>query len=273
MDILNGPWFRRGLLIVSAIVFLFSSYKVGAYVLDSYENKKTYSNIKDLYYAEPEKEATGEPISPPAGDHSSEPDSTQAVESIEVEAFPEIQAKFTELQKQNEDIAGWLKIDKTKIDYPVVQAADNDYYLDKDVNKQKNAAGSIFMDYRNKLGGDNRNIILYGHNMKDGSMFADILHYESKWNFDNKSIIQFDSIYADAKWQIFSVYTSDVNFDYIKTDFQSDEEFKAFLDEIKAKSLHPSDIEVTENDRILTLSTCSYAYNDARFVVHAKLLQ
>jgi sortase B len=242
---------------------------VAAYVFASYENKKTYAEIRDLYHAGDE-----EVNKKKAADQLSRQDNL--FESVQNPVQPiakKINLKFNDLVKQNKDIVGWIKINNTKIDYPVTQADNNEFYLAYDVNKIKNAAGSIFMDYRNQVGSLNRNIIVYGHDMNNGSMFADLLSYESKWNFDNKSIIAFDTLYADGKWKIFSAYTTNFQFDYIKTDFRSTEEYMAFLDTIKAKSIHKSDVELTGDDTILTLSTCSYAFDDARFVVHAKLIK
>jgi sortase B len=153
-----------------------------------------------------------------------------------------------------------------------MQADDNVFYLERDINKNPNAAGAIFMDYRNNASGSDRHTILYGHNMKDGAMFAELLRYESRWNFENRSIVQFDGLYGDAKWEIFSVYTTEAKVDYLQTDFPTDDAYLSFLETIQAKSLHPKDATLTIDDRILTLSTCSYAYHDARFVVHARLV-
>jgi sortase B len=255
------PGVRIGLLVVAALVFLFSTYKVAAYLLDGFENKRTYAEIRNFYYEEPVARPTIQDKPP-----EQTPQPLIAVEK-------KVNAKFTELIKMNKDIVGWIKIDDTKIDYPVVQGKDNEFYLHHDINKKKNVAGSIFMDYRNKVGEYNRNIILYGHDMKNKTMFADLVAYESRWNFENKATIEFDTVYGDGKWVIFSAYTSDSSFDYIKTDFASDKEYQAFLDTVKGKSLHHSDVEVTAQDTILTLSTCSSAFEDARFVVHAKLLK
>jgi sortase B len=269
MNGVAARWIKWSLLSVALAVFLFSTYKIVVYFNASSENKKTYAEIRKLYvgvpsnvYQIPVETSSSMPIS-----WVNHPQNSQVL--IEKKPNP----KFNELLKQNEEIVGWIKINSTKIDYPVTQASDNQFYLDNDVNKLKNPAGSIFMDFRNLADGDNRNIILYGHDMRTGAMFANLLGYQSKWNFDNKSIIEFDTLYADQKWKIFSAYTTDSHFDYIKTDFSTNEEYLAFLKTIQAKSIHSTSIELTEADTILTLSTCSAASNDARFVVHAKLIK
>ncbi|QJD87036.1 class B sortase [Cohnella herbarum] len=265
---MNERSVRTSLLVTGAVVLLFSLYKIGVYAWDGYENKKTYEGIRDAYYEEPIVQGAA-PKTNPATDQAKPISVAVSSAAAKIPANLEFNAKFADLVKLNEDIVGWVKIDETRIDYPVVQAEDNDFYLSNDVNRKSNVAGSIFMDYRNKVGEANRNTILYGHDMKNKTMFAGLIDYESRWNFENKALIEFDTIYGDAKWVIFSAYTTDSSFDYIKTEFGSDEEFQVFLDTVQAKSLHASDVKVTAKDTILTLSTCSSAYEDARFVVHA----
>ncbi|BBI31687.1 SrtB family sortase [Cohnella abietis] len=249
---------------VGAIVLLFSMVKVGAYLQDGYKNRKTYAEIRNVYY-EPVRVQQLSSLPKPSEPIAQPQPSTAPLEK-------KFNVRFTDLVKRNEDIVGWITIEGTRIDYPVTQGEDNEFYLEHDVNKEENVAGSIFMDYRNNVGGFNRNFIIYGHDMKNKTMFADLVGYESRWNFENKATIEFDTIYGTGKWIIFSAYTTDSSFDYIKTDFASDEEYGAFLNEVKEKSLHHSDVEVSSKDTILTLSTCSSAFENARFVVHAKLI-
>lgn len=104
-------------------------------------------------------------------------------------------------------------------------------------------------------------------------MFADILTYESRWNFENRDIIQFDNLYENQTWQIFSAYRTNVDFDYIQTDFSSDEEYMQFLETIQSESLHKTDIVLSKHDKILTLSTCSNRNSVHRFTVHAVLVK
>ncbi|RKP53070.1 SrtB family sortase [Cohnella endophytica] len=257
---------RTSMLVAGAIVLSFALYKIGAYEKDSYVSKKTYADLRDVYYEQSlDRVAYPSALNAKAGALTGLPTPVH-------KAKPEFNAKFSDLVKVNEDIVGWVKIEGTRIDYPVAQGEDNEFYLNNDINRKSNVAGSIFMDYRNELGGENRNVILYGHDMKNKTMFADLVSYESRWNFENKATIEFDTLYGDGKWVIFSAYTTDISFDYLRTDFQSDEDYQLFLDTIKAKSLHRSDVQVSAKDSILTLSTCSSAYKDARFVVHAKRL-
>ena len=177
------------------------------------------------------------------------------------------------LYNKYEDYRGWIKVDNTNIDYPIVQGKDNSFYLDKDINKNYVSSGSIFMNYLNN-GFNDENTILFGHHMRNKTMFAQLEKYKEKEFFQNDNDIKIE-VENDKvlTYKVFSVYVTDANDNYIKTNFDNKSEYKEFLDKIKNKSIYKSDINVDENDKIITLSTCSYEFNDARMVVHGKLLK
>lgn len=177
------------------------------------------------------------------------------------------------LYNKYEDYRGWIKVDNTNIDYPIVQGKDNSFYLDKDINKNYLSSGSIFMNYLNN-GFNDENTILFGHHMRNKTMFAQLEKYKEKEFFQNDNDIKIE-VENDKvlTYKVFSVYVTDANDNYIKTNFDNKSEYKEFLDKIKNKSIYKSDINVDENDKIITLSTCSYEFNDARMVVHGKLLK
>ena len=183
--------------------------------------------------------------------------------------------KIKMLNGTNTDIYGWIKVNGTTIDYPVVQADDdNEFYLTRDFNKQENRAGAIFCDYRNSRDIlENRNLIIYGHNMLDGSRFADLLKYEKdKELFDNGIIELYteDTVYY---YEIFSVSEEDPASGYIQMDFGSDEEYIEFLNAIKERSVFQKDVVLDENSKIITLSTCkNYWLADSRFAVRGVLV-
>lgn len=177
------------------------------------------------------------------------------------------------LYNKYEDYRGWIKVDNTNIDYPIVQGKDNSFYLDKDINKNYVSSGSIFMNYLNN-GFNDENTILFGHHMRNKTMFAQLEKYKEKEFFQNDNDIKIE-VENDKvlTYKVFSVYVTDDNDNYIKTNFDNKSEYKEFLDKIKNKSIYKSDINVDENDKIITLSTCSYEFDDARMVVHGKLLK
>ena len=176
------------------------------------------------------------------------------------------------LYDKYEDYRGWIKIDNTNINYPIVQGKDNSFYLDKDINKNYLSSGSIFMNYLNH-GFNDENTVLFGHHMRNKTMFAQLKKYKEKEFFygDNDIVIEVENGKV-LKYKVFSAYVTDAKDNYIKTNFDDKDQYKEFLEDIKNKSQYKSDIDVNENDKIITLSTCSYEFNDARMVVHGKLL-
>ncbi len=179
-----------------------------------------------------------------------------------------------ELIKINPDTVGWLTVNNSKINYPVVQNKENNtYYLDRDFKKYKNTMGWIFMDYRNDPNDLNENTIIYGHNIPVGGiMFGSLKNSQSPSWYKNESnqIITFNTKSGDKQWKIFSTYKINVTEDYLVTTFNSDEEYQAFIDMIKSRSIYDFNTPVTTDDKILTLSTC--ATTNTRIVVHAVLI-
>ncbi len=178
--------------------------------------------------------------------------------------------KYHSLLEFNADVMGWIAVAGTNIDYPVLQSEDNLYYLQHTIEKKEAKAGSIFMDFRNSGDGNDRNTILYGHNMRDGTMFRKLYQYKSQSFYKAHPVISFNTLYEDITWEIFSVYVTDPSFYYIKTEFVSDIDYIAFLQDIQSQSLYDTGVTLSAKDRILTLSTCSYEEEDFRLVVHAK---
>ncbi|MDR1559588.1 MAG: class B sortase [Clostridiales bacterium] len=170
---------------------------------------------------------------------------------------------------QNDDIVAYLKIADSNIDFPVVLADDNAYYLTRDLRKQDNAAGSGFMDYENRLKPLSFNTVIYAHNMRDGSMFHNLRNYADEEYFNEHRTISLQTLYEDTMWEIFSFYETSTDFLYNTTEFSDAYEFLEFLEFTKSKSQYPSDITFTEETRILTLSTCTNRAADDRYVVHA----
>lgn len=186
---------------------------------------------------------------------------------------PVIQERFTELLAQNEDVIGWLHIPNTKVDYPVAQSNDNDYYLHRDLNRKKSDPGTLFMDFRNAGDATDRHAIIFGHNMKNGSMFGSLKQYKQKEFYEANRFFTYSTLYEDTQWEIFAAYISPATLKLIQTDFADDAAFMDFIAVRQSKSMYPDDIAVKPTDRILTLITCSYEFPDARFVIHARKVE
>ena len=186
---------------------------------------------------------------------------------------PAVQEKFVSLLKKNADTIGWINVPGTRIDYPVVQSSDDSFYMENDFNKNKAAQGSIFMDINCDISEMKGNYVLFGHNMRDGSMFADLLKYKENDFFTDNPVITFNTIYGDYQWQIFSVYVAPVSFNYIDTTFLSQESWEKFIQTCKDKSIFENEVIPKANDIVLTLSTCAYDFDNARFVVQAIMIK
>lgn len=272
---LNKDLLNKAIIVICIITLIYSLSKIGIIYYDSFRNKNLITGIQGMFYNQQQfkaktfRETSFDKVLRSIVLNESESTSTDINNLIKQETL----MKYDQLLEINEDIVGWIKVPNTKIDYPVMQSSDNLYYLDKAINLEKNRAGSIFMDFRNGGDGEDKHTILYGHHMRDGTMFKGLIKYENEDFFNNQSIIQFDTLFEEQKWEVFSAYVTGVGFDYLKTNFNTPDEYKTFLTTIQEKSLFPSDVVLTENDQILTLSTCTYDYSEARLVVHAKKIE
>lgn len=175
---------------------------------------------------------------------------------------------FDKLKEQNSDTIAYLKMENTNIEYVVVKGADNDYYLNHNFKKEYNSAGWVFADYRNKFDGKDKNLIIYGHNMKDGSMFNNLKDsLNNKWLKEDHTIT-LKTKDKETKYQIFSTYIIEPEDFYIQTEF-NEINYKNFIDKIKERSTYNYNVNVETTDKVLTLSTCDGSGNK-RIVVHAK---
>lgn len=178
---------------------------------------------------------------------------------------------FDKLNELNSDTVAYLKVNNTNIDYVVVKGKDNEYYLTHNFNKENNKSGWIFMDYNNKLDGEDKNIVIYGHNTVDKSMFGSLKYVlDSSWyKNDDNHIVLLVTKDGTYEYEVFSTYKVDNEEYYITTNFSTDIEFKNFIKTIKSRSKYNYGVDVNENDHILTLSTCSNN-GTKRVVLHAK---
>ena len=194
--------------------------------------------------------------------------------------LPDILDDYKTLYNKNKKLIGWLKIDDTIIDYPVMQTSNNEYYLDHNFNQEKDNNGSIFMDTDCVAYPRSQNLILYGHHMKSGKMFGDLEKYASESYYKKHSIIHFDTIYEKSVYQIMYVFRTkvlkenEIAFKYYQfIDAGSGEEFNSYMNEMAQMSLYDTGVTAQYGDELLTLSTCDHSQTDGRFVVVAKRIQ
>lgn len=190
---------------------------------------------------------------------------------------PDVLEKYKTLLNKNKSLIGWLKIDDTNIDYPVMQTVNNDYYLDHNLDQKYDKNGSIFMDKDCDVIEPSTNLIIYGHHMKSGKMFGNLDKYSKKSYYEEHPMITFDTIYEEGTYQIMYVFRSriysadEIVFKYYQfIDANSEEEFDSYMQEMSKISLYDTGITATYGDRLITLSTCDSSEEDGRFVVVAK---
>lgn len=218
--------------VVLILAIIFSLYKVITKAVDYKESKNTYEKIQEV--------------------------------KNNINNFSE------ELIKINEDYRMWIEVPNTNIDYPVVQGKDNDFYLNHDFNKKESSSGAIFMDYKNNIDKD-KNIIIYGHNMRNKSMFQNLMKFKDEefWKENNKIFLTIDG--KRYEYEIFSSYISNAKDIDLKTNFENEGEYLKYIDDIRKKSIFHREMDVKSDDRIITLSTCSYEKDDFRMIIHSKL--
>lgn len=190
------------------------------------------------------------------------------------------EAKFARLVERNPDFIGWISIEGTNLDYPVMyRPSQVDYYLRRDFNGEYDNYGTPYLDEDCTLtaNGQSTNLIIYGHNMKTGTVFGSLTGYKEASYYEEHPYIEFDSLYRDGKYEVFAAFPIDINVDttfpyntYIDMDEQ---QFNDFISQVKSRSTVDSGITPVYGDELLTLSTCEYSVGDGRFVVCARKVQ
>ena len=196
------------------------------------------------------------------------------------EDTPEILEEYQNLYNSNRSLIGWVKIEDTNIDYPVMQTANNEYYLTHNISQDYDKNGSIFLDCNCDVLKPSTNLIIYGHHMKSGKMFGQLDKYKDKDYWEKHPYIQFDTIYEKGTYQIVyafqsRVYNSDeITFKYYQfIDANSQEEFDSYMNSMNGLSLYDTGVPVQYGDHFLTLSTCDHTETEGRFVVVAKKVE
>ena len=236
----QGNIFITTIQIILIAIIIFSGIKIIEWIKSNKENRDIMNQIKDGVTVYRDEENSNE-------------------EKYKID--------FEKLKQKNSDIIAWIKVNGTDIDFPVVKGTDNSYYLTHNFNKEKNKAGWIFADYKNKFDGTDKNIVIYGHNMRDGSMFAglkDVIK-EDWYNNENNKYVTLITENEYQTYQVFSVYQTEVEEYYLQTNILN---FNEFIEKIKNRSKKDFNVEIKETDNLLTLSTCA-DNTKYRVVLHA----
>lgn len=187
--------------------------------------------------------------------------------------MPLMSVDFDELLKTNPNTKAFLKVNGTNVNYPVVQASDNKYYLTHAFDNSKNGGGWVFLDYRNNMDHLSDNTIIYGHGRKNGTIFGSLKKIVNSSWYENSSnyTIYISTPKENTLWQVFSVYKIPNETYYLISKFGSEESHQKFINIMLERSIHNFNTQVTTKDKILTLSTCWN--HDVKVVLHAKLIK
>lgn len=196
----------------------------------------------------------------------------QPEEEKTVDVSQPLTVDFEALQAINSQVIGWISSDTGAINYPVVHGTDNDYYLTHLVDGTYNSNGSIFVDFRNAPGFADRNTIIYGHNMLNGAMFASLSLYSTPGYPAAHPELLLVTDEGSFSLQVFAGCVVPGNSDLYQMSYNGDEEFITYIDRVRSISDFTTEVPINEQDRIVTLSTCSYNYDDARYLLFCKLV-
>ena len=237
-------------------------YKFYNYFIDEKLNNEIQSyapTISDVYLSEDSSQSSSNEVGGNNNPNEAEGDNKTINENQE------------ELKSINNNYEMWIQIPNTEINYPIVQAEDNEYYLKHNFKNESNMSGTVFVDYRNNIDED-RNLILYGHNMRNGTMFNNITKFKEESFFNNNNntinIIRNNILY---QYEIFSIYVEDESKVSLEIEFTDNDAFVNYALNEASKSMYNKNIIITEEDKIITLVTCSYEYTGARTILVGKL--
>ena len=236
------------ILVIAIVVFAVSAYKLYGIFSEYNKGDKEYQKIQDLVINTEKKDDTKE------------------------EAFS---VDFEKLLEMNSDVVGWIRFDEpSEINYPVVQGRDNEEYLKRTFEANTNKLGTLFVDVNNPGDFSGRNTFIYGHNMKNGSMFAQLLKYKDDSFY--KEHPYFYIYTPDGKVRTYEIFSAgvvkDTSDSYIM-DYADDAAFQTYIDYIKQQSAYPTSAEVTTASKIVSLSTCTNVRDDERFLVHGVMIK
>ena len=262
------------LIAVLSITAVVSGVMFARQYSDSRNSKEAFNGLADLV-ADIDTAAQTDPIEDTGTDEDSGTDEPAELTEEEIRAKQTELAheKYGALFEQNQDFIGWISIDGTNINYPVMQTPDNpDYYLKHSFEKTWSDYGVPYIDEACIMGISN-NVVIYGHHMNDGSMFAELCNYTDEDFWREHPTIHFDTLSSFGEYEIVAVFKFNTNketFKYNEWATMNEAEFSEYMEEVHARQLYDTGIDAKYGDQLLTLSTCEYTYKNGRFVVVAK---
>lgn len=249
-------------LIIAVLVFIYAAWQLISIFLEYKKGEDEYQELEQ-YVAEeaPEPESIGITAGIEAEIDTGREEITQTLS----------RASFDELKAINSDIVAWLEFETVDINYPVVHTTDNEYYLTHTVKNTRNNSGAIFVETTNSPDFQDENTFVYGHSMKNGSMFGQLKKYKDESFYQEHQFFWIYTPQGDYMYQIFSCHEAEADSETYTNGFGSVDNYGEYLQKMKDLSLYETNVAVTTEDKIVTLSTCTKD-KEVRFVVHAKRL-
>lgn len=261
---------RITFIVLLFVIFLFAAWKVFG-ILNTYQKGQSVYDELEQFVSFGNNVETMEPIISPETSLPAESMILEIMTETAPMATPDISAwpvvDFTSLSEINPDIIGWIYIDGTNINYPIVQGSDNDYYLNHLFDGTWNSSGSIFMDVECNANFSDRHSIIYGHHMKNNKMFSALMNYKEPAFYADHSTALIVTKTAYYEVRFFSGYVSDNSANAWQITWNNDG-YDQWLKEIQERSCFETDMLPSVDDKIVTLSTCTYEFEDAKFVLH-----
>ncbi len=269
-------WVRNVLLVFFAAVFLVSAYFLADYFIKSYKQQGQFQELVDMV-----QQAKPIPIVRPSQSGGSQPEETQpqdalvAVENPSTGETVYVLPEYAQLYELNPDLVGWISIEGTKINYPVMQTPDRtDYYLHRDFYGKESAHGCIYVREQCDVVTPSDNLTIYGHRMRDGSMFKGLLEYMDEDYYESHRYIEFNTLTERHTYEILAVFkTVAISGGFYYHTFVnagSEAKFDGFVDQCKELALYDTAVTAQYGDKLITLSTCEWSQTDGRLVVVAK---
>lgn len=267
------------LIVILLIVFVVSAIYVANYFLEAKQHQSEFNDLAAIMESVQAQTTPGTPSTTLNPGTATDPVEGETLPGQETEAAePVMLPEFAALYAMNPDIVGWIKIEGTKVNYPVMQTPDQaDYYLKRNFDKNYSAWGCIYVREQCDVNEPSDNVTIYGHHMNDGSMFAALDRYMQQSNWEKNSYIAFDTLYEHRTYQIFAVFkttaTVGKGFSYhLLVDAETEDEFNEFIATCKELALYDTGITPVYGDKIICLSTCEYSQTNGRLVVAAVLV-